>query len=231
MEPLVEDTLAVLERRAAQISEEVALPFFRAADLDWIWDAERFSSVEFRSETDAEAGSSGDFRSEVDAAAFLGIAKAIGASAIYCDARIFRFEEMIELIEEFEDESERKRRTRDAETLRVFDGQTEYLVLAFRHGDLWHTFQARTAWLAQRLELEGDEQEDDALSDFNVEVLSEDELESFAQKLSEHPAFEKLKTKGDQKALAEKLFAKERATVQESAGEIVGRARVLIKSK
>lgn len=211
--------LAVLETLAANTAEALGIPFFPAEDLSLLWSDSSDDGVVI------------GFRDNKNVVAFLGAAKAMGASTVYCDARVFQYEDMLTVIEAYEDGEERQRRKKAAEALKRFDGQVEHLILAFRTCDIWHTFQATSPWLGQRLEIEGDP--DDYIDEDNleeIEHLSEEELESFAGKLAEHPTFKKLKNKGDQRALAERLFANEGQLVQESLSDIVGRARVLFQS-
>ncbi len=213
--------LAVLETLAANTAEALGIPFFPAEDLSLLWKDSRDKGVVI------------GFRDNKNVVAFLGAAKAMGAPTVYCDARVFQYEDMLTVIEAYEDGEERQRRKKAAEALKRFDGQMEHLILAFRSCDIWHTFQATSPWLSQRFEIEGDpddhiDEDDDDLEE--IKHLSEEELESFAGKLAEHPTFKKLKNKGDQKALAERLFAKEGQLVQDSLPDIVGRARILFQS-
>jgi hypothetical protein len=153
----------------------------------------------------------------------------MGANVLYVDARRFSWEEFVDRIDDLSvsDTDEIARRKTQAEAFRKYDGLIEHLIIAFRANGIWHAYQDTTDWLLKYEELEA---EPDELEEEEEESLSEDMLENLAGKLARDPAFSRVRNKGDQIAMAKKLFAKEGDVVLDNVGEVVSRARVIYQT-
>jgi len=221
-EDIVEDRLLELERAIEALAKDRALALFKADDLSWLWSYDDSG----RRETTTDVI---DWREAKGWEAFVGIGAAMGTNVLYVDARRFSWEELVDRIDSLSvpDADEIARRKTQAAAFRKYDGLIEHLIIAFRANGIWHTYQDTADWLLkyEELEAEPDELEEEE------EALSEDMLESLAGKLARDPAFPRVKNKGDQIAMAKKLFAKEGDVVLDNVGEVVSRARIIYQTK
>jgi len=220
---MAEDRLLELGTKIEAATKLRNLTLFKADDLSWLWSHDESGRRE--TATDVVEWREGEGWEE-----FVGTEAAMGANVLYLDARKFSWNDLIERIDGLSalNPEEIAKRKRQAETFRKYDGFIEHLIIAFRANGVWHAYQETTDWLPRYEELEV---EPDEFEEQEEEPLSEEMVESLAGKLARDSAFARLRNKGDQMAMARKLFAKEDAVVLADLGEIVSRARIIYQTE
>lgn len=217
------DQLLAVETAVEAAVRERNLTLFRADDLSWLWTYDESGSRDTTS--DVVSWREGDGWEE-----FIRTATAIGVRVLYIDSRRFSANDLVGRIDGMSrlEPDEAARRRKRAEEFREYDGYVEQLVLGFRADGIWHVYQDVTDWSLECAELEA---EGDPVEEGEEERLSEERLEGLAGDLARSPSFARVRSKGDQMALARKMFAKEGEMVLDSLGEIVARARLVFQTE
>lgn len=216
------DSLGELEKVIEATAKDKGFTVFKADDLSRLWSYDESG----RTETTANVV---EWREGESWEEFMSAAGAIGTKVLYVDARKFSWNDLVERIDDMSTltPDEIAKRKKHAESFKKYDGCVEHVIMAFRANGVWHAYQETADWLPKYEELE----EEPELVEKEERSLSEEMLERYARKLAQDESFAKLRNKGDQVSLAERLFANEGGPVLNNLNKVVSRARVLYQTE